>query len=70
MNKYEIILFWSDKDQLFIAEAPELPGCLAHGQNREEALKKIDRAMELWVETAQEFGDSVPQPKGRKLMYA
>jgi predicted RNase H-like HicB family nuclease len=70
MNKYEIILFWSDKDQLFIAEAPELPGCLAHGSNREEALKNIDEAMELWVQTAQEFGDPVPQPKGRKLMYA
>jgi predicted RNase H-like HicB family nuclease len=70
MNKYEIILFWSEKDQLYIAEAPELPGCLAHGQNREEALKNIDEAMELWVQTAQEFGDPVPQPKGRKLMYA
>ncbi|MFT7032679.1 MAG: putative RNase H-like HicB family nuclease [Cyclobacteriaceae bacterium] len=70
MNKYEIILFWSEKDQLYIAEAPELPGCLAHGQNREEALKNIDEAMELWVQTAQEFGDPVPEPKGRKLMYA
>lgn len=70
MNKYEIILFWSEKDQVYIAEAPELPGCLAHGQNREEALKNIDEAMELWVQTAQEFGDPVPEPKGRKLMYA
>lgn len=70
MNKYEIILFWSEKDQVYIAEAPELPGCLAHGSNREEALKNIDEAMELWVQTAQEFGDPVPEPKGRKLMYA
>ena len=70
MNKYEIILFWSEKDQVYIAEAPELQGCLAHGSNREEALKNIDEAMELWVQTAQEFGDPVPEPKGRKLMYA
>ena len=69
-NKYEIILFWSDKDRLFIAEVPELPGCSAHGKTRVDALKNVDQAINLWVETATEFGDPIPQPKGRKLMYA
>lgn len=70
MNKYEIILFWSERDQIFIAELPELPGCSTHGKTREEALKNADQAMELWIETASEFGDPIPQPKGRKLIYA
>ncbi|MEX0661115.1 MAG: type II toxin-antitoxin system HicB family antitoxin [Balneolaceae bacterium] len=70
MDKYEIILYWSDKDNLYIAEVPELPGCSAHGRSREKALKNSARAIRLWVETAKEFGDSVPEPKGRKLMYA
>lgn len=70
MNKYEIILFWSEKDQLFIAEVPELPGCHAHGHSRMEALQQVDEAMQLWIETAREFGDPIPEPKGRKLMYA
>jgi len=70
MDKYEIILYWSDKDQLYIAEVPELPGCSAHGLSRIEALHNVDEAMQLWIETAREFGDPVPEPKGRKLMYA
>ena len=70
MNKYEVILYWSDKDQLFIAEVPELPGCSAHGKTRQDALAQADQAMDLWIETAREFGDPVPEPKGRKLMYA
>lgn len=69
-NKYEIILFWSDKDQVFIAEVPELRGCSAHGNSREEALNNVESAIELWIETATEFGDPIPEPKGRKLMYA
>lgn len=68
--KYEIILFWSDKDQVFIAEVPELPGCSAHGNSREEALNSVESAIELWIETAAEFGDPIPESKGRKLMYA
>ena len=70
MDKYEIILYWSDKDELFIAEVPELPGCSAHGNSREEALKNAGQAIRLWVETAKEFGDPIPEPKGRKLIYA
>ena len=70
MNKYEIIIYWSNEDQVFVAEAPELPGCLAHGETEELALKKIKDAIRLWIDTAREFGDPVPEPKGRRLMYA
>jgi len=70
MNKYEIILYWSEQDQLFIAEVPELPGCSAHGNSNMEALENVDQAIKLWVETAQEFGNKIPVPKGRKLVYA
>jgi predicted RNase H-like HicB family nuclease len=68
--KYEILLYWSDDDQAFIAEVPELPGCMAHGDTQESALKNIQEAIELWLDTANETGHNVPQPKGRKLMYA
>ncbi|MEX1014545.1 MAG: type II toxin-antitoxin system HicB family antitoxin, partial [Candidatus Paceibacterota bacterium] len=54
----------------FIAEVPELPGCSAHGESREAALKNVDQAIRLWIETAEEFGDTIPRPKGRKLVYA
>lgn len=55
---------------MFVAEAPELPGCMAHGDTAAEALEQIDAAIELWIETAREFGDSVPEPKGQRLMLA
>jgi predicted RNase H-like HicB family nuclease len=70
MLPYEIILYWSAEDRVFVAEAPELPGCMAHGDTQEAALANIKQAMQLWIETAQEFGDPVPEPKGRRLMYA
>lgn len=69
MDRYEIILYWSAEDAAFIAEVPELPGCMAHGATQEEALANIKEAMRLWVDTAREFGDPVPEPRGR-LMYA
>lgn len=68
--KYEIIIFWSDEDQVFIADVPELPGCMAHGDTPESALVNAKEAMELWIDTAREFGRSVPEPKGRRLMFA
>lgn len=68
--KYEIIIFWDDTDNLYIAEVPELPGCKAHGDSYDEALKNAKDAMALWLATAEEFGHDVPEPKGRKLMYA
>lgn len=70
MEKDEIILYWSGEDKVFIAEAPELPGCMAHGDTREAALKKVQDAIELWIDTAKEFGDPIPDPKGRRLMLA
>lgn len=69
MDRYEIIMYWSNEDDAFIAEVPELPGCMAHGDTHEEALANIKEAMRLWVDTAREFGDPVPEPRGR-LMYA
>ena len=70
MGKHEIILYWSDEDQVFIAEVPELPGCMAHGESQEIALANVKQAIQLWIDTASEFGDPVPQPKGHRLMFA
>jgi len=70
MYKYETIIYWSEDDQAFIAEVPELPGCLAHGATQEEALASVKEAIQLWIDTAEELGDPVPAPKGRRLMYA
>ena len=69
-SKYEIVIFWSTEDNAFVAEVPELPGCMAHGGTEELALKNVKDAIQLWVDTAREFGDFVPEPKGRRLMYA
>jgi predicted RNase H-like HicB family nuclease len=70
MHRYEIIIFWSDEDNAFIAEVPELPGCQAHGDSQVAALNSAQQAIELWLDTAREFGDPIPEPKGRRLMYA
>lgn len=70
MNKYEVIIYWSDEDQAFVAEVPELPGCMAHGASQEAALVNIQEAIGLWLDTAKEFGDPIPIPKGRRLIFA
>jgi predicted RNase H-like HicB family nuclease len=70
MQKYEIILYWSNEDKVFVAEVPELPGCMAHGKTPEKALKNVNQAIELWIDNAKEFGDRIPEPKGRRLMLA
>ena len=70
MYKYEIILYWSDEDRTFIAEVPELPGCMAHGDDWDSALQNISDAIEFWIERAQELGRVIPQPKGERLMLA
>ncbi len=59
MNRYEIIIYWSDEDACFIAEVPELPGCMAHGNSRYDALKNADEAIQLWIETAREHGEPI-----------
>ena len=68
--KYEVIIYWSDEDDLYVAEVPELPGCAAHGDTNEEALQSINEAMALWLDTAREFGNPIPEPKGHRLMMA
>jgi predicted RNase H-like HicB family nuclease len=70
MHRYEVIIYWSDEDQIFVAEIPELPGCMAHGDTQEAALVNAKDAIQLWIETAREFSDPVPEPKGRRLMLA
>ena len=70
MHKYEVIIYWSDEDQVFIAEVAELPGCMAHGSSQEEALASANQAIQLWIDTAREFGRPVPEPKGHRLMLA
>ena len=67
--RYEIILHWSDTDQAFIAEVPELAGCAADGATYQEALKNIEVVIVEWIETAKELGRPIPQPRGR-LMFA
>lgn len=69
MYRYEIILYWSEDDAVFIAEVPELPGCMAHGDTQDEALHQAQQAMAAWIEVARETGRAVPEPRGR-LMYA
>ena len=70
MSKYEVIIYWSNEDQAFIAEVPELPGCMAHGASAEAALAHAQDAITHWIETAREFGDPIPEPKGRRLNIA
>mgnify|MGYP000926008848 CR=1 FL=1 len=70
MIKYEVIICWSDEDEAFIADVPELAGCSAHGCSQEEALSNAQDAIRLWIDTTNEFGDPVPEPKGRRLILA
>jgi predicted RNase H-like HicB family nuclease len=70
MQKYEIIIYWSNEDNTFIAEVPELPGCTAHGDTQESALKNVNDVMQLWLDTAKELGKPIPVPRGRRLMLA
>ncbi len=69
-HKYEIIIYWSDDDQAFVAEVPELPGCSAHGDSPDAALSSCKYAIDLWIDTAKESGRPVPAPKGRRLRLA
>ena len=70
MDRYEVIIYWSEEDQAYVAEVPELPGCVAHGDSYESALANAKQAIALWIETAKEFNDPIPAPKGRRLAYA
>ncbi|MCY7275600.1 MAG: type II toxin-antitoxin system HicB family antitoxin [Phormidesmis sp. CAN_BIN44] len=65
--KYELIVYWSEVDQAFIVEVPELPGCVADGETYQEAVQNVEVVIQQWIETAQELGRSIPEPKGRLL---
>lgn len=67
--KYEFIIFWSEEDQAFIVDVPELPGCMADGASYEEAVANAKEVIALWIETAKSLGRPIPQPKGR-LQFA
>ena len=69
MSKYEVILYWSQEDDAYIAEVPELPGCAADGSTYQEALSNVEIIIQEWIETAKELGREIPEPKGR-LMFA
>nr|WP_148223785.1 type II toxin-antitoxin system HicB family antitoxin [Desulfurobacterium thermolithotrophum] len=68
-HKYKLIIYWSDEDERFIVEVPELPGCMADGITYEEAVKNAQQVIDEWIETARELGRKIPKPKGR-LIYA
>lgn len=65
MTRYEVIIYWSNEDNAFIAEVPELPGCAADGGTYKEALENVEVVINEWIETAKELGRPVPEPKGR-----
>ncbi|MCH7559565.1 MAG: type II toxin-antitoxin system HicB family antitoxin [Planctomycetes bacterium] len=67
--KYELVIYWSDEDQSFVVEVPELPGCMADGETYEQALANAKQVIEEWIETARDLGRPIPESRGR-LMYA
>jgi len=67
--RYEVIIYWSEEDHAFIAEIPELPGCAADGATYQEAVANVELVIQEWIETAMEFGRTIPEPRGR-LLYA
>lgn len=69
MPKYEIIIYWSKEDDCYLAEVPELPGCMADGKTPVEAAENAQNVISEWLETAKELGREIPEPRGR-LMYA
>ena len=69
MYRYELIVFWSDEDQRFVVEVPELPGCMADGETYEKAIQNAQIVIDEWIETARSLDREIPQPKGR-LAYA
>ena len=68
--RYEIIVYWSDEDCAYIAEVPELPGCVSDGDSYREAVANAEDAARAWIETAQELSRDIPEPKGRRLLFA
>jgi len=65
--RYEVIIYWSEEDQAFLAEVPELPGCMADGPTYAEAVSNVEVVIGEWIETARRLGRTIPEPKGRLL---
>lgn len=65
MFRYEVVIYWSDEDQAFIAEVPQLAGCMADGATYQEALSNAEVVIKEWIETTRELGEPIPQPKGK-----
>ena len=68
-SQYEMIIYWDKTDNIYVVDVPELPGCMAHGKSKKEALENAEKAVAFWLKTAKEDGMQIPEPKGR-LMYA
>lgn len=69
MSKYEVIIYWSEEDNAYIADVPELAGCMADGETYQEALANVEVVIQEWIETAMDVGRAIPEPKGR-LVFA
>ena len=67
--KYELVIYWSEADKSFIVEVPELPGCMADGETYEQAVRNVRKVIQEWIETAEQLGRAIPEPRGR-LIYA
>ena len=66
---YEMIIWWSAEDEAYVVDVPELPGCMAHGATRQEAIKNAKDAIKFWIKTAKDDGLEIPEPRGR-LVFA
>lgn len=62
-HQYEVLIHWSEEDRVFVAKCPKLPGCMAHGSTKATARENIEQAITLWLDTAREYGDPVPEPQ-------
>jgi predicted RNase H-like HicB family nuclease len=69
LNSYEMIIWWSAEDDAYVVDVPELPGCMAHGATRQEAIENAEAAIKFWIKTAKDDGQEIPQPRGR-LVFA
>lgn len=67
-HRYQIVLYWSDEDDAYIAEVPELPGCAADGRSYQEAIANVEVVIDEWIETAVDLGRAVPEPRGRQAL--
>ena len=68
-NSYEMVIWWSVEDEAYVVDVPELPGCMAHGDTRQSAIKNAEDTIKFWMKTAKEDGAAIPQPRGR-LVFA